>query len=362
MHMAKQKLTPTTKTIDDLYQLYSEGRLNLRPDYQRNGVWPPKARAYLVDTVLMDRPIPMLFVARTRDANTNKMGYRVIDGQQRLRAVFAYLENRFGATESKSEEIKGKRFKKLSADFKDQFMGYSFVIMEMAGYTEPELRDIFARINKYVVRLNLQELRDAERPGPFKDFVDSLSNHEAWSQLQLFSKSGVERKRNKEFVAELIVLLLDGAQDKKGSLDLYYAAAPEQLEDTDAIRKPVLDAAFVARDLVKGQGTNVFKKLPAFYGLMGALYELLDDEERQVLLKDNIKRVRVELEKFANLIAKLPANPEEFKNEQAIPQTTLDRAYRFKDSIGRQTDNVKPRTARIEVLRSVIESALPVES
>src|SRR5258707_12248126 len=105
--MHKQKLTPTTKTIDDLYQLQREGRLDLRPDYQRNSVWPPKARAYLIDTILMDRPIPLLFVSRTRDANTNKMSYRVIDGQQRLRAAFAYLENRFGATESKNDEIKG---------------------------------------------------------------------------------------------------------------------------------------------------------------------------------------------------------------------------------------------------------------
>jgi hypothetical protein len=51
--MRKQKLTPTTKTVDDLYQLHAEGRLDLRPDYQRNSVWPPKARAYLVDTVLI---------------------------------------------------------------------------------------------------------------------------------------------------------------------------------------------------------------------------------------------------------------------------------------------------------------------
>src|SRR6476661_417622 len=133
--MRRQKLTPTTKTIDDLYQLHAEGRLDLRPDYQRNSVWPPKARAYLVDTVLMDRPIPMLFVSRVRDANTNKMAYRVVDGQQRLRAVFAFLENRFGANESDLEEVRGKRFKRLPADHQDQFMGYSFVVMEMSGFS-----------------------------------------------------------------------------------------------------------------------------------------------------------------------------------------------------------------------------------
>jgi hypothetical protein len=355
--MRKQKMTPTTKSIDDMYQLFREDRLNLRPDYQRNSVWPPKARAYLIDTVLMDRPIPMLFVALTRDANTNKMKYRVIDGQQRLRAVFGYLENRFGATESRPEEIRGKRFKKLPPEYQDQFMGYSFVVMEMFGYTEAELRDIFARINKYVVRLNLQELRDAQKPGPFKDFVDSVAQDPVWEELSLFSKADKDRKRDKEFLAELIVLLLDGPQDKKGSLDLYYAAAADQFEDTRSIKRTLLEAAKLAHQLTSGQDVNLFRKRPGFYGLMGSLFDLLQDENSKALLKKKIGSARNELGNFAQLVTSLPSSPSEFENQTQLERSSIDMAYRFKESISRQTDNVKPRTSRIEVITNVVKES-----
>lgn len=43
------RLTPTTRSIDDLYQLFREGRLDIQPDYQRNSVWPPKAQAVFQD-------------------------------------------------------------------------------------------------------------------------------------------------------------------------------------------------------------------------------------------------------------------------------------------------------------------------
>ncbi len=356
--MRKQIMTPTTKSIDDMYQLFCEERLDLHPDYQRNSVWPPKARAYLVDTVLMDRPIPMLFVARKRDANTNKMKYRVIDGQQRLRAVFRYLENRFGATESKLHEIKGKRFNKLPLEYKEQFMGYSFVVMEMSGYSESELRDIFARINKYVVRLNLQELRDAQKPGPFKSFIDAMAQDDLWNKLSLFTPAHKERKRNKEFLAELTVLFLDGPQDKKGSLDLYYAAAPDQLENTASIKRSILDTAELAEQLISGQSVNVFRKLPAFYGLMGALFDLVQEDSTRPQLRKNLRRIRKTLDTFATLVISLPPNPDDFVNENKLDNSTIDMAYKFKESISRQTDNVRPRASRIEVITRLIKESL----
>lgn len=354
--MRKQKLTPTTKTIDELYQLYQEGRLDLSADYQRNSVWPPKARAYLVDTVLMDRPIPMLFVARVRDSNKNKIKYRVIDGQQRLRAVFSYFENKFGAGESKSLEISGKRYKKLSEDFKEQFVGYSFVIMEMAGYSDEELREIFARINKYVVRLNPQELRDAEQPGVFKNFIDNLSQDEIWNTLKLFTKNDRARKRDKEFVAELVLLFLDGPQDKKGSLALYYAADAEQFEGTDEISTSILKAANIAVKLTDSPELKTLRKLPAFYALMGAIHSHIQIEEVNLeadLVSENIKE---KLKILASIQDELLKEKE--KSTVMNSEKYVDLALKLNLALSRQTDNVRPRLNAIEVFSAIINEAL----
>ena len=104
------------------------------------------------------------------------------------------------------------------------------------GSRKKSLRDVFARINRYVVRLNAQELRDAEKPGPFKEYVDAVASDAVWGELAIFADSQISRKRDKEFVAELTVLMLEGPQDKKGSLDLYYSADQRSVRRESEIR------------------------------------------------------------------------------------------------------------------------------
>ena len=65
-------LSPTTKDIALLRQLYEEGQLELAPQFQRNAVWPRSAKAYLIDTILNERPIPLLFCQRTSSAQSGR--------------------------------------------------------------------------------------------------------------------------------------------------------------------------------------------------------------------------------------------------------------------------------------------------
>src|SRR5215208_5704465 len=83
----------TRLSINDLYFRYREGELELAPEFQRNSVWPPRAKAYLIDTILSDRPIPLFFFQETRSAQTGRPMWAVIDGQQRLRAIFEFLDD-----------------------------------------------------------------------------------------------------------------------------------------------------------------------------------------------------------------------------------------------------------------------------
>jgi hypothetical protein len=56
--------------------IYKSGQLSLSPAFQRQGVWPRPAKAYLIDTILADRPIPLLFFARSVNPKTGSPGYR----------------------------------------------------------------------------------------------------------------------------------------------------------------------------------------------------------------------------------------------------------------------------------------------
>lgn len=59
--MPKPKFSPTTKDIALLHQLQQDGQLKLQAEFQRNSVWPKPAKAYLIDTILNERPIPLFF-------------------------------------------------------------------------------------------------------------------------------------------------------------------------------------------------------------------------------------------------------------------------------------------------------------
>src|SRR6185369_13903587 len=108
------KRSPTTKDIALLYQLYQSGQLTLATEFQRNSVWPHKAKAYLIDTIINDRPIPLLFFQRSTSAQTGQPTYNVIDGQQRLRSIFDFLDDRFRLSQSsKSSNYYNKRFSGL---------------------------------------------------------------------------------------------------------------------------------------------------------------------------------------------------------------------------------------------------------
>ena len=74
---------PTTKDIGLLKRLHDQGQLTLAAEFQRNRVWPRAAKAYLIDTIINDRPIPLMFFQRISSAQTGRPGYSVIDATSR---------------------------------------------------------------------------------------------------------------------------------------------------------------------------------------------------------------------------------------------------------------------------------------
>ncbi len=136
-----KKISVTPKDVALLYQLHRENQLTLASEFQRDNVWPPVAKAYLIDTILANRPIPPLFFQRTVSAQTGRTVYSVVDGQQRLRAIFEFLENRFPLSESKNTSYYRKKYNDLTEDQKREILNYDLTIEELSGYTDSDIVD-----------------------------------------------------------------------------------------------------------------------------------------------------------------------------------------------------------------------------
>lgn len=331
------RLSTTTKDVGLLKQLFDDGQLQLSAEFQRNAIWSRPAKAYLVDTILTENPIPVLYFQKGISAQTNRVEYTVVDGQQRLNAIFQFMDNRFSLTESDPASTwSRRRWKTLDESDKLRFLSYDLVIQELAGYNSTSIRDMFRRMNRYVVALNPQERRHALEDGVFKSLVEEIGAWPFWRSFGVVSEQGKARMKNDELVAELLILLNEGPQDKKDSVDLYYETSKEQFPEADELRDALGQFLEMLEKAFPELRKSVLRRPANIYALVGALAELREVDELP-----GVSEVGSRLRRFSDDL-------ERSQDERS------QRAERYFVAQSRQTDNIRPRRTRIEILRQVI--------
>lgn len=96
-------------TIKDLYDRFKEGDLSLQPDFQRYFVWDRPKASRLIESALLDVPLPIVYLAEEPDGRE-----AVIDGQQRLTSFFSFLDGELALAGLKVKaDLNGRRFPEL---------------------------------------------------------------------------------------------------------------------------------------------------------------------------------------------------------------------------------------------------------
>ena len=339
--MPQTKFSPTTKDVALLHQLQENGQLQLQPEFQRNSVWPRPAKAYLIDTILNGRPIPLFFFQRSTSPQSGRPEYAVIDGQQRLRAIFEFLDDKFGLSESKDDSTakgyQNKKYSELPLDLRQSILNYDVVVQELSGFSDADIQDMFARMNRYVVPLSKQELRHAKQRGKFKDFVERLGKWTFWTQNRVFTKKQGQRMRPVEFCADLAILLSEGPQDKKRAIDLYYVRFQDSFGEGQSIQtrlKEYLD--WIGRAL-PDFSQHRFRRSSELYSLIGAL--------------DRISKTGSRLSKMDPAIAGQKLIEFEGKTKE---KNLRGEAARYVIAASKHTDDLAPRVVRTEILESLL--------
>jgi hypothetical protein len=163
----------------------------------------------------------------------------VVDGQQRVRAVLDFVQGTYSLEgEEVTKKWRGLSFEELSADEKKAVFGYKFVVRILPVMEEEGIRNIFARLNRNVVALNEQELRNATYWGPFIKAIQFMADEDPfWAESGLFSANDHRRMLDHEYLSELAIAYLHGPQNKKDRLDHYYQLYEERFEDRERLIK-----------------------------------------------------------------------------------------------------------------------------
>lgn len=265
--------------ISDIRDWNDAGRLELRPDFQRRDVWSSSARIMLMDTVLRGIPMPKIFLANSvRNGSTYRV---VIDGQQRISAILDFLRDKFSLEFPFEGESKGKTFSELDSDTRDKFLSYQIDFNETLKPTDEEVREVYARVNKYTVPLTKQELRRADFPGDFLKVSEELAIEDSLDAIGVFTPADRRRYADVEYVSELLAAMIDGVQDKKARLDDFYIKYSNWSNDHKKRVKARFIAVLKEMSIIFGNSIDIsdtrFKQKADFYTLFLVIDELLSE-------------------------------------------------------------------------------------
>ena len=223
-------LNTTTKNVLWFKQAHDKHELDMKPPFQRNPVWVTRQKSFLIDSILNGYPIPEIYMQETVSAD-GQSKHIVVDGQQRLRAVLEFLENRFSIDGKDSPSWADMYFDDLSDNDKKTIYGYNFVIRILPEMDDTQIRAIFQRLNRNVLALNKQELRQATYWGSFITTMNDLSDKEIWRKIGIFTQNDIRRMLDVEFISELTIAMLNGPQNKKTKLEDYYKLYEESFDE-----------------------------------------------------------------------------------------------------------------------------------
>src|SRR3954451_1238736 len=100
-------------TPNDLISFRESGSLELTARFQRREVWKTPAKSFFIDTLLRGYPVPPIYIRVTQDKDHTRTVREVIDGQQRLRAVLDFIDNKYALTNAAGPELSGRIFEEL---------------------------------------------------------------------------------------------------------------------------------------------------------------------------------------------------------------------------------------------------------
>jgi hypothetical protein len=147
--------------------------INLDPDFQRRERWSSEKQSALVESFLLNVPVPPIYLAEDEYGQ-----YSVVDGKQRLTAIRAFMvENlRLSALE-KFDELENKSLDDLPEPLQNALKIRPYVrVVTLLKQSDPSLKfEVFTRLNRGGEPMLAQELRKVAYRGPLSELVFSLS-------------------------------------------------------------------------------------------------------------------------------------------------------------------------------------------
>jgi Protein of unknown function DUF262 len=254
------EVTGTPFTIADYCAAMKRNEIKVNHDYQRTPkVWPPAAKSFLIETILLGYPMPKLSLYQLTDVKSRQTIKEIVDGQQRSVTILEFYEGKLRlSSRAIPTSAAGKKYSELDEELQHKFLNYSLSVDLFINATMDDILEVFRRINSYTVPLNAEEKRHSKYQGDFKWFIyrQSRKYSKAFSEIGTFTERQLNRMQDAKLLSEFCHAILNGiATTKEGDLtklyEKYDKKFPEVLEMEKRIRD-VMDYVLELKDLHRG--------------------------------------------------------------------------------------------------------------
>ena len=216
-------------------------RIDMNPPYQRKGRrWAKSDKQYLIDSIINGFDVPKLYFSDftwgPSALNSNSSAYAVIDGKQRLEAIFEFFDGKLALSNDliyipdPTIKISGLTLDELRhrhPNIAEDFENFNPIIMGVVTSEKRFIEELFVRLNKNRP-LSGAEVRNA-MPGPLPELFRQVANHEFFVFHSKFP-DGAGQILN--LAAKIFLFETSDGLDntKKANLDRLTTNAPKQNE------------------------------------------------------------------------------------------------------------------------------------
>ncbi|NEE01192.1 DUF262 domain-containing protein [Phytoactinopolyspora halotolerans] len=244
-------------SINTLIEQWNDETLVI-PEIQREYVWETSKASRLIESLLLNVPIPVLYFAEAPEEK-----YEVIDGHQRVASIARYIDNQYALTGLKvlnDPEHMRKRFHQLPASEQRRIRTRVIRAIVITDESHPTMKfEVFERLNTGSIALNAQEIRNSTHRGPFMALVKSLVHDETFRKA-VGQKSPRKRMADNELIIRYFALR-DRLEEYRPPLPRFlnkYCSAANQFGN-DKLEVLASDFKLAVRNVYAVFGENSFR-------------------------------------------------------------------------------------------------------
>lgn len=251
------------RALDKIYKRRDRYEI---PEWQREEVWSKAKKQLLIDSILRGWKLPKFYLFKT---SSNPNEYEVVDGQQRLMAVFDFFDNELPLSRSSAQEFGGEYYKDIPEHVTDLFDDFEIEYDEITEADEQELKNFFQRLQEGLPLTSSEKLNSVH--SKLRDFIKTLSKH--------------------RFFKEKVT-----ASDRRyGHFDIVAKVAAIEIEGIETgLRYDDLKITFESQGNFSGR-SNVAKRLRATFDFLDTIFSH----------STSILRNRTIIQSFASLVSRL---------------------------------------------------------